>query len=478
MSYRPIGRQEKEATALLSIGTFLEYFDLLLFVHMAIVLDNLFFPETWKNNPYFIALTFCSTYFFRPLGALFFGWVGDNIGRKATVIITTMTMAISCLFMAAMPTYAQIGITAAWLVTGCRIIQGITSMGERIGAEIYLMESPLNRFRFPIVALIAAFSTLGGVAALGFANILMSYGEKYGISWRYAFVGGAVVAFIGIGARIRLRETADFVNFKKLQKQTLENNNATKEEKEKIFNYPIFNYKLPVFHRTKVAFFLIQCAHPLCFYFIYGYCANILKMKFGCSPADIIHNNFIVSLFELTKMLIIMPILSYYIYPLKILKVKLALFFFGFLGASYFLTTATTPNDIFLIQATFSLIAIGSGPAIPIFYSYFPTGERSTAAATIYAIARALTYAITTFGAALLTEHFGYLGLLLLFLPIFSGYLFGLNHFSKLEKDIGLYPDSWFNLHITYPNDDDDDDDDDDNDDDDNDDDDNDDDKK
>ena len=69
------------------------------------------------------ATTFCSIFVFRPFGALFFGYIGDTIGRKATVIITTLMMACCCVFMAILPTYAQIGITAAWLLTICRIMQ-------------------------------------------------------------------------------------------------------------------------------------------------------------------------------------------------------------------------------------------------------------------------------------------------------------------------------------------------------------------
>jgi len=445
MSKKVLGRKEKEATAALSIGTFLEYFDLLLFVHMAVLLDNLFFSEEYKNNPYILAAAFCSTYILRPLGAFIFGWIGDNIGRKNTVVISTTVMALSCVLMANMPTYAQIGISATWLVTICRIIQGMTSMGERIGAEIYLTESSLYHFRFPIVSLVAAFATLGGVAALGFANCII----KWGFNWRYVFWFGAVIALVGIYTRMQLHETAEFVNYKKLQKRILEENFATKEQIDNVFSKPIFQHKASKW--TQACFFFIQCAHPVCFYFIYGYCTSVLKLKFACTPEEIIHNNFIVSLFELTKMILIIPILSYYIYPLKILYVKLTLFFVGILAVPYFLSIATSAHDVFLIQAVFASIAVGSGPALPIFYSHFPVMVRSTNAAVIYALARMVMYVITAFGAVGLTNNFGYLGLLILFLPIFSFYLCGLVHFTKLEKARGLYPESWFNLHITHP---------------------------
>jgi len=86
-------REQKEAVGLLSIGTFLEYFDLMLFVHMAVVINELFFPKTDPFTASLLsAFAFCSTYFFRPFGALLFGYIGDKIGRKHTVIITTFFM--------------------------------------------------------------------------------------------------------------------------------------------------------------------------------------------------------------------------------------------------------------------------------------------------------------------------------------------------------------------------------------------------
>ena len=89
-------RQQKEAIGLLSIGTFLEYFDLMLYVHMAVILNELFFPKTDPFTASLLsAFAFCSIFVFRPIGAIIFGYIGDNIGRKATIVITTFLMSIS-----------------------------------------------------------------------------------------------------------------------------------------------------------------------------------------------------------------------------------------------------------------------------------------------------------------------------------------------------------------------------------------------
>src|SRR5476649_1881276 len=139
--FSSLNREQREAIGLLQIGTFLEYFDLMLYIHMVVLLNELFFPKTDPHTASLLAaLAFCSTFVMRPIGELIFGWVGDNIGRKSTIIITTVMMSCSCLLMANLPTYAQIGISAAWIVTLCRIIQGMSSMGEIIGAQIYVTE--------------------------------------------------------------------------------------------------------------------------------------------------------------------------------------------------------------------------------------------------------------------------------------------------------------------------------------------------
>jgi MHS family proline/betaine transporter-like MFS transporter len=209
---RNLTREQKEAVGLLSIGTFLEYFDLMLYVHMAVLLNELFFPKTDPFTASLIsAFSFCSTFVFRPLGALIFGYIGDTIGRKTTIIITTFLMAISCLVMANLPTYAQIGITASWIITVCRMVQGMSSMGEIVGAELYLTEMIKPPKQYFIVTMVAVVSVFGTVVALAVASLVTSFGFE----WRLAFWVGAGVALIGSVARTSLRETPDFINAKR-----------------------------------------------------------------------------------------------------------------------------------------------------------------------------------------------------------------------------------------------------------------------
>ena len=147
---------------------------------------ELFFPKTDPfTTSLLTAFAFCSAFVFRPIGALIFGWIGDNIGRKVTVTITTMMMAVSCITMANLPTYSEIGINAAYIITICRIVQGISSIGEIVGAELYLTEITKKPIQYSIVAFIEVVAVLGTTAALGIATLAISFG----LNWRYAFGG-------------------------------------------------------------------------------------------------------------------------------------------------------------------------------------------------------------------------------------------------------------------------------------------------
>ena len=290
--FSSLNHEQKQSIGLLQVGTFLEYFDLMLYVHMAVLLNEIFFPKTAPQTAALLAsFAFCTTYVFRPIGALIFGWIGDHIGRKSTIIVTTSIMAISCIVMANLPTYSQIGITATVIMVLCRMAQGMSSMGEAIGAEIYLTECIPRPARFPAVAFIDASGTLGGFAALGVATLVLSYS----MNWRLIFWMGAVIAIITAFARTRLRETPEFLEMKKKQmKAEIEELNL---EFDPIRGAEINKtWKEPINKKTLLSYFLISCGYPLCFYLAFIYFNPILKETFGYSPEDIISYNLLLSL--------------------------------------------------------------------------------------------------------------------------------------------------------------------------------------
>jgi len=231
-------KDQKEAVGLLSIGTFLEYFDLMLYVHMTVFLNELFFPACDSYTTSLLtSLAFCTPFIFRPIGAMIFGWIGDNIGRKATITLTTLLMAGSCVTMALIPTYAEIGIKASICVIICRVIQGISSMGELIGAELYVTETVKPPIQYFAVTLISAFANCGTIFALLVATLVTSSG----LNWRFAFWIGAGIALVGVVARTRLRETPDFIDAERKYQRLLEEEKDIKRNKRDIFLIKLFD---------------------------------------------------------------------------------------------------------------------------------------------------------------------------------------------------------------------------------------------
>ncbi len=428
-------QDQKRAVGLLSVGTFLEYFDLMLYVHMAVLLNDLFFPKTDPHTASLLsAFAFCSTFVFRPIGAIIFGWLGDQIGRKTTVIFTTFMMAASCLIMANLPTYSQIGVAAAWLVTLCRIIQGISSMGEIMGAQIYLLELTKPPIQYPVVASIQIFCNLGGTFALAIATLV----TLYDFNWRSAFWIGAIIALTGVVARTSLRESPEFANAKRQIKKAL-NPILDKAEVDfkKLESTPIWQEKINL--KTALAYFLMECVWPVSFYFTYSHCANILKRSFGYTAEQVIHQNFIVSMVNLVSY-IILTYVCYKVYPLIILKARFIVFCFFIIACPYLLNHARNPFDILLIQSFFIIFRPDAFPALPILIKYFPVFKRFTCASWLFALSRAFMHIITSFGLVYLIEWYGNWGLWLIMLPVGIGFLFGLFHFEKLDKAAGNYP--------------------------------------
>lgn len=429
-TFSTLTKQQKEAVGLLSIGTFLEYFDLMLYVHMAVLLNELFFPKTNPDVAAFLsAATFCSTYALRPFGALIFGWLGDNIGRKSTVIITTFLMSLCCVMIASLPTYKEIGIKATIIMMVCRMLQGISSVGEKIGAGIYITEITKPPIQYAAVTLIGCLATLGGTFALAVASLVTSRG----FNWRLAFWIGAVVALIGFIARTALRETPEFANAKQRMKNILNTVrlNGTLESN------PIVQEKVNKY--TVIANFLTLCCGPVSFYFTYIYCGHILKNNFNYTPEQVIHQNFIVSITGLIVYFFIVY-LSYKIYPLIILRAKLFIFSSTIIFCPYLLDNITSPFHLLLIQILCVTCTPAQTPAMPIFFKHFPVFKRFTYANMTYAIAHAIMYIITSFGLTYLIQTFGHYGLLIIIIPLIIGYCFGLYHFENLEREVGNYP--------------------------------------
>ncbi len=429
--FASLNRSQKEAVGLLQIGTFLEYFDLMLYVHMIVLLNELFFPKTDAHTAALLtAFAFCSSYVLRPFGALLFGYIGDHIGRKPTVIITTMMMALSCIIMATLPTYAQIGIASAWLVTGCRIAQGLSSMGEIIGAEVYITELVKPPAQYPVVSCVAVASQVGTAFALGVAALV----THFGFNWRNAFWIGAAIAVIGSVARTRLRETPEFIEKRQRIRERVANESSGKINKvmgaiktQKLINLEKMDRK------AFWAYLASTPGWPLSFYLTYMYFNQTLKTNYGYTTEDIIFHNFLLSIISLI-VIVTISILSYTINPLKIVNLRGRASLAIMLLLPLCIVNSSSYVHIFMLQTVLIITAMSLVPGYSLFLKQIPILKRFTTASFVYASSRALTYVITSFSLVFLTDWLGYYGLWVIMIPVNIGFLWGVNHFEKLEN--------------------------------------------
>src|SRR6185503_20031 len=124
-----------------SLGTMIEWYDFYIFGSLAAVMSALLFPgkdPTWDLIKYWAL--FATGFIVRPFGAIFFGRIGDLIGRKYAFMVTLSVMGLSTFLLGLLPTYATIGIAAPLLVLGLRLLQGLALGGEYGGAAVYVAE--------------------------------------------------------------------------------------------------------------------------------------------------------------------------------------------------------------------------------------------------------------------------------------------------------------------------------------------------
>lgn len=429
---QPLSRADKEAIGLLSIGTFLEYFDMMLYVHMGILLNSLFFPKTDPRTAALLsAFAFCSTYVFRPVGALIFGYIGDHIGRKCTVVITTLMMALSCLVMAILPTYEHIGIMASIGMILCRILQSLAATGELMGAEIYLTELLKPPKSYMVVSWITETCLLGGSTALIVGIIVL----KLQVSWRVIFLIGSIVALVGTGARTRLKETVDFADLNRRMKKAKEV--AEYGGLEQVVNrvsYAKSMSSTKVNWRTSLAYFLIYSGGPMCFYISYIYGGELLKNQFGYAVEEVMWHNLKLQMLGFIAGITLI-VLCKYVRPLVLIKYRAIIFLLLLPLAS---VTIGFTDNIYLfgtLQGLIVLFSLGQLPAGPILFQHFPVFKRFTYSSLLYSLSRAVMYFGSSVGLVYLVNYFNKFGILLLGLPLAISFLWGVNHFAKLEHE-------------------------------------------
>jgi len=410
--------EEKKALGIVLTGNFLEYFDLMLFSHLAFVVAPYFMPKTDPLVTKLLTiLTFSSSFVIRPFAALFWGYIGDNFGRVVVLSYTTLIMAVTCFLIPNIPPYAEIGIYSTILIIGCRALQGFSSAGEAKGAEIFVAEIvPQFPKIFLASALVPITCDLGGLFATLLGSLCLSFSTE---GWKVCFYIGAAIAFCSSISRKKLRETKDFLNYCRDKKQ------AKPTPVQRFFE-----------RRNFLALVGLNMICPTAFYFSYSFGSDLLKDTVGLSVNLILLNNSLLLLIEIV-FLFMCARLAYRFDPFDILKVRTYLSFLLMPLTFLMLYIHTNHLTVFLTQLVVLLSTASFDPATPIVIRSFGIQTRFSRYSKAWACAKALMYLSTGY----LTFYFhrwfgiwGILGLLMFFSTIFCISLYMFVPYDKMSE--------------------------------------------
>src|SRR5499427_3950143 len=194
-----------------SVGTLVEWYDFYIYGVLAVFFAQQFFPP---GNPGLAFLASLAVFWFgfiaRPFGAVFFGYLGDLIGRKFTFMLTLGLMGLATFLVGLLPTYATWGMAAPILLLIIRAIQGLALGGQYGGAATYIAEHAPDGKRGLYTSWIQTTATLGIVAAL---LVIMAFRIGMGdqafadYGWRFPFMLSALLVVLSAYLRLKLGES-------------------------------------------------------------------------------------------------------------------------------------------------------------------------------------------------------------------------------------------------------------------------------
>ncbi|RAU43895.1 MULTISPECIES: MFS transporter [unclassified Pseudomonas] len=204
----------KKATRAAVFGTFVEYYDFSVYGYVAATLATVFFPSDDPTIGLLNAfLVFGSAFLVRPLGAIGFGWLGDKVGRRTSLIASITLMGAAATLIGLLPGYAVIGVWAPTLLVALRMLQGFSAGGEIGGAASYIREwAPPSR-RSLYISFLPSIAQLGkGLAAAiaGLAAATLTDPQMLEWGWRVPFLLALPLGIIGLWMRLSIEDSPEF----------------------------------------------------------------------------------------------------------------------------------------------------------------------------------------------------------------------------------------------------------------------------
>ncbi|WP_063740052.1 MFS transporter [Amycolatopsis jejuensis] len=193
------------------VGTLIEYYDFSLYGYLAVVIAPLFFPSGDPVVSLLASLAvFATGYLIRPIGGVFFGYLGDRFGRRRALLVTLLSMGTSSTLLGILPTHAQAGLAATVLLIVIRMLQGFSAGGEVGGSATVIAESTPARLKATYGAF-TPFGATGGfalaAAVAGLVSGLTTHEQMISWGWRLPFLLALPLTLFCLWIRTRVAET-------------------------------------------------------------------------------------------------------------------------------------------------------------------------------------------------------------------------------------------------------------------------------
>ncbi|MEJ5945969.1 MFS transporter [Pseudokineococcus basanitobsidens] len=204
----------RRAVAAAFSGAFLEWYDFYLFgTASALVFPQLFFPESSPTAGTIASFgAFAAGFVTRPIGAVLFGHFGDRIGRKPMLLLTILVMGLGTALMGVLPTFDSVGLWAAALLIGLRLVQGLGIGGEFGGGSLVALENAPRHRRGVMGSIHQVGTPVGLLVSSGVFALVQLLPEDAFLSWgwRIPFLLGGAFLVVAFTVRRHLPETEAF----------------------------------------------------------------------------------------------------------------------------------------------------------------------------------------------------------------------------------------------------------------------------
>jgi len=200
------------------VGTMIEWYDFYVFGSLALFIAKFFYPSGNDTKATLATLaTFGAGFAARPFGALFFGRIGDVVGRKYAFLVTLLIMGGATTLIGLLPDYSAIGAAAPLLLLAIRVLQGLALGGEYGGAAVYVAEHVEDRRRGFFTSFIQTTATLGLFSSLLVVLLVQKVLDTHSWNtwgWRLPFLLSSLLVIVSVLIRMRLRESPMFQSLK------------------------------------------------------------------------------------------------------------------------------------------------------------------------------------------------------------------------------------------------------------------------